>query len=69
MTCVSYNFLLQKEEKKDGDEDKKPVDEGEVDAAKAERVVQRRGRWGARTETRTHFNSRRNKRSVDDTLM
>ena len=67
MTCVSYNFLLQKEEKKEGDEDKKPEDE--VDAAKAERVVQRRGRWGARTETRTHFNSRRNKRSVDDTLM
>ena len=52
------------------EEEKKPEEEKEVgQPAKAERVVQRRGRWGTRTETRTH--TRRTKRSTgeDDAYM
>ena len=53
MTEKTINCLIQKEEK-EGEEEKKPEEEEMGQPAKAERVVQRRGRFGTRTETRTH---------------
>ena len=67
---TKYDQSFQKEEEeKEGEDENKPEEEEEDEVgqpAKSERVVQRRGRWGARTMTRTMHAGKRSKRSPDN---